>query len=143
MATTSPAVVHSFSTLPIANKLAFLDCMISKTPGTLVTDVFVKETNTGECMSYNSFAPHRYKTGVIRTLLNRAYKISHDWTSFNKEATRLKQMLTNKKFSMSIIDEELNKLATTKVEGTTAAIPSEPIKLFYCSQMSGNYNRKN
>ena len=43
-------------------KLAFLDCMISKTPGTLVTDVFVKETNTGECMSYNSFAPHRYKT---------------------------------------------------------------------------------
>ena len=103
---------------------------------------FVKETITGECISYESTASHRYKTGVIRTLLNRAYKISHDWTSFNKEATRLKQMLTNNNFPMALIDKELNNFVTTKLESTTATNYPEPIKLFYRSQLSGNYNKE-
>ena len=84
----------------------------------LVTDVFVNETDKEECMNYNSIVPHRYRTCVFRTLLNRAYKISHDWTPFNKEATRLKQMLANNNFPMALIDNELNKFVTTKVEGT-------------------------
>ena len=122
-------------------KLPYLGCKISKTPVTLVTNVFVQETNTGDCIHYNSIAPHRYKTGVIRTLLKRTYKISPDWTSFNKEATRLEQKLPKNDFPMSLIDEELNKFVNTKVEGTTAANLPEPIKLFYISQMSGNYEQ--
>ena len=51
-------------------------------------------------------------------------------------------MLTNNNFPMALIDKELNKFVTTKVEGTTAANSPEPIKLFYLSQMSGKYKKE-
>ena len=43
---------------------------------------------------------------------------------------------------MALIDKELNNFVTTKLESTTATNYPEPIKLFYRSQLSGNYNKE-
>ena len=51
-------------------------------------------------------------------------------------------MLTKYIISVSLIDEEPTKFLTTKVEGTTASNPPEPIKLVYLSQMLGNYKEE-
>ena len=96
-------------------------------------------------MNFNSIAHHRHKTGV-----NRSYSTEHirfattvQWTSFNNEATKLKQILTSINFPMSLTDEELNKFLAIKVEGAAAENPPELIKLLYRSQMSsGNYKQE-
>ena len=80
------------------NGLPFQDCTVMKTSHRLPTDIHVKETNTGECLNYYSFAPRRYKTGVIKTMLNRAYNMCSNWGMMHKEITRLKQMFINNKY---------------------------------------------
>ena len=44
--------------------IAFLDTLLSRTEDGLTTTVFRKETNTGECLNYESLCPKRYKTAV-------------------------------------------------------------------------------
>ena len=52
-------------------KLPFLDVLLSKSSDTYTTSVYHKETYIGLLMSYLSFCPHSYKTGLIRTLTDR------------------------------------------------------------------------
>ena len=51
--------------------------------------------NNEVTIDYLSESPKRYKTGVIPSLKNRAYKISSIWNIFNKEITRMKQVFIN------------------------------------------------
>lgn len=71
-------------------KLSFLDVLLERKNDTLQTSVHIKETNSGECMNYNSVAPEKYKLGVLKTFLNRAYSISSSWEVFNIEIERIK-----------------------------------------------------
>ena len=107
--------------------------------------VFVKATNTGECINYNSIAPERYKTGVIKTMLNRAYKICSSYESLHLEINRLKQLFTNNNFPMKLIDKEVDKFLSKKLcpnPPTTPATSPEPIALYYRNQMTSTYKQE-
>ena len=54
--------------------LAFLDILINFEKD-LTTSVYRKKTYTGLLTNYLSFTPFQYKIGLIRTLLDRTYKI--------------------------------------------------------------------
>ena len=43
------------------------------------TKVYVKPTNTGLLLHYQSHVDNRYKRSLITTMLDRAYRISSDW----------------------------------------------------------------
>ena len=124
-------------------KLPFSDSTIMKTSHRLLTVIHIKETNTDECLNYNSFVRHRYKTGVIKTMLNRAYKVCSNWDMMHKEIIMLKQMFTNNNYPMSLLDREVNKFLSSKLQpGNTSSAADrapEPTKLFYKSQMNSNY----
>ena len=62
--------------LSIDNKLPFLDVLVKSSNNIFETSVYVKETNSGECLKYESDAPEQYKISVITSFLNRAYKVS-------------------------------------------------------------------
>ena len=47
------------------------------------TKVYVKPTNTGLLLHYQSHVDIRYKRSLITTMLERAYRISSDWSYFS------------------------------------------------------------
>ena len=52
------------------------------------TKVYVKPTNTGLLLHYQSHVDNRYKRSLITTMLDRAYRISSDWSYFSQECDR-------------------------------------------------------
>jgi hypothetical protein len=86
--------------------LPFLDVLIERTEDhKLKTSVYTKTTNTGECMNYNSITTEQYKLAVVRTFLHRAYKISSSWELLHSEMQRIKQLLTNNNYPITIIEK--------------------------------------
>ena len=93
--------------IEINKKIAFLDVLIDRNDSNYNTSVFVKPTNSGECLSYDSLCTDRYKSGLIKCVLFRAFKICSSWLSFHAEVERIKQLLTNNNFPMKYIDKKL------------------------------------
>ena len=64
-------------------KLPFLDVLLSKQRSSnnecpCITSVFLeKQTYTGLRTNYFSFTSFQYKSGLIKTLIDRAYKINN------------------------------------------------------------------
>ena len=57
------------------NKLPFLDIYVDNTGPTVVTRVFRKKTFTGLLTCFFSFTSFSYKTGLVKTLVDRTLKI--------------------------------------------------------------------
>ena len=55
------------------------------------TKVYVKRTNSGLLLHYQSHVDNRYKKGLLRTMLDRTHRLSSSWTHFSDECDRLKR----------------------------------------------------
>ena len=104
-----------------------------------VSSVYVKETNNGDCLNYHSICPERYKTGVIKTLLFRAFHVSSNWDNFHIEVERIKQLLTNNNFPITIIDKTLKQFLNKKVPNKQPSPSSSNLTLYFQGQMCKNY----
>ena len=71
--------------LATQDKLPFLGMNIIKSGTKLETSVYKKPTNTGLLLHFDSHVDHRYKKGLLKTMINRAYKLSSTWKSFIDE----------------------------------------------------------
>jgi hypothetical protein len=120
-------------------QIPFLDVNIRRTQDSFSTSVHVKETSFGDCLNFNSLCPDRYKVGVAKALLHRGYHISSSWDLFHTEVTRIKQLLTNNNFPMTLIDRTINNFVKQKVLKNPSIIPKRQIQLFFQNQMSINY----
>ena len=78
------------------NRLPFLD------------DVFRKSTFTGPLLNFTSFTSYSYKLGLIRILIDRAYKINITWLGFHQETTKIRDFLLKNSFLAHIIDRTVN-----------------------------------
>ena len=50
-----------------------------------ITCVYCKKTFTGLLTNSLSFIPYSYKLGVIRSLVERAYKMNNTWLGFHED----------------------------------------------------------
>lgn len=123
-------------------QLAFLDVLVRKCGNMFSTSVFIKDTNQGDCINYNGLCPDKYKVSVIKTLLHRGFHVCSDWASFHLEINRLKQLLTNNNFPMSIIDSTVNNFLQNKVDNNQPVLTHTNIDLFYESQMHSGYKQE-
>ena len=81
--------VHSAKT-EVNHKLPFLDVLLDNSnPPSLVTSVFRKSTYTGLLANFFSFTPFPYKLGLIRTLVDRTFKINNTWIAFTTTSRNL------------------------------------------------------
>ena len=120
--------------------LNFLDVHLSRKTTKFVTEVHVKSTNDGGCINFDSICPNRYKTGVIKSFLHRAYMVSSTWEVFNVELKRIKQTLVNNNFPLSIIDKTIKEFLDKKNEKNKVAVENkQDVKLFFKAQMTQNY----
>ena len=125
----------------ICKKLPFLDVLLNRRSNQICTSVYTKPTNPGECLNYDSSCPERYKVSVVNSLLYRSYKLCSSWDSFHCEVLRVKQLLTNNNFPMSVIDKSINKFLNKIMNNNNSVTNVNSIKFYFHNQMSANYKQ--
>ena len=94
----------------VDNKLAFLDVLVNNNPLNLQTSVFrIKKTFTGLLTNYFSFTSFSYKMGLVRTLVDRVYKINNFWLGFHKDIKDLTLILHKNLFPVCMVEKVINR----------------------------------
>ena len=88
-------------------KLPFLDALLNNLG--IVTSVFHKKTYTGLLTNYFSFVPFSYKLGLVRTRVDRIFKINNTWAGFHLDINNLTKTLRKNSFSSSVIEYVVRK----------------------------------
>ena len=57
-------------------------------------DIYVKDTNSGLHINYNSYGPWHTKTAWIRALYDRAHKICSNVSLFQKQVARIRKVMS-------------------------------------------------
>ena len=82
----------------------FLDILVCNKPN-LVTSVYRKLTCTGLLTSFFSVTPSKYKIGHVKSLLDRCYKISNSWKSFDNDLESLTKNFNKIQFSTKLFNK--------------------------------------
>ena len=91
------------------HKLPFLDVLgYNNDPNSFLTRVNGKKTFTGLLTNYFSFTSYSYKVGLIRTLVDRAYKINNTWLGLHEDITKLMEILKRNLFPAHLIERVVN-----------------------------------
>ena len=78
--------------------MSFLDIKITRELNSFSTSVYCKPTFSGVFTNFDSFIPLSYKTGLIWSLLYRAFSL------FHQEILKLKDIFKRNGYSTSFID---------------------------------------
>ena len=109
------------------------------------TKVYVKPTNTGLLLHYQSHMDNRYKRSLITT--ERAYRISSDWSYFSKECDPLETVFLKLKYPRHLFNLAVKQFVDSKV-ADQQHIPStdtttHPIRVIpFKDQVSANVVKK-
>ena len=98
----------------VDKKIPFLDILLTSTNGSFQTGVNRKKTFSGLYTNFTSFIPLSDKTGLIKTLVDRAYKICHDSITFSRERNFIKKLLCRHNYPPRLIDGIINKYLRNK-----------------------------
>ena len=93
-------------------KLPFLDVLLENHSNQgIITSVFHKKTYTGLLTNCFSFVPFSYKLGLVRTLVDRIFKINNTWAGFHLDihVNNLTKMLRKNSFPSSVIENVVRK----------------------------------
>ena len=127
-------------------KLAFLDVLLDHSES-LVTSIYRKATFTGLMTNYFSFTPMKYKTGLVKCLVDRCYKINNTRLGFDNDLTKIFEFLQRNCFPKYI----LNKITKKFLDEKSSDKPSQTnkdeeniyyFKLPYLGKLSLTFQRK-
>ena len=125
----------------VDNKLAFLDVLVNNNPLNLQTSVFRKKTFTGLLTNYFSFTSFSYKMGLVKTLVDRVYKINNSWLGFHKDIKELTLILRKNLLPIRMLEKIINRYvsrATIRPSARCQAVSTCYLKLPYV----GCFNRE-
>jgi len=100
-------------------KLPFLGVEIVKHMSCLETKVYKKPTDTGLLLHYQSHVDVRYKQSLLKTVGNRAFKLSSNWQLFNQECERLSETSSQLHYPVPLLQSTIIDFVTctAKVSG--------------------------
>ncbi|XP_068735295.1 uncharacterized protein [Montipora capricornis] len=99
------------------DKLTFLGVEIVKHMSRLQTKVYKKPTDTGLLLNYQSHVDVRYKQSLLKTMLNRAFKLSSNWQLFHLECERLTETFPWLHYPVALLQSASRDFVTAKVSG--------------------------
>ncbi len=102
--------------LEIDGVLPFLGTTLINKNGRLETKVYIKPTNTGLMLHYDSHVDVKYKKSLVLTMLNRAFRLSSSWKLFTEECERLKKTFVRLRYPISLLDNIITKYTAQKRE---------------------------
>ena len=92
----------------VNHKLPFFDVLIDNNdPNFSLTRVYLKKTFTGLLTNYFSFTSYSYKVVLVKTLVDRAYKINNIWLGFHEDITKLMDILRKNLFPAAHLSKRL------------------------------------
>ena len=78
-------------------------------PNASLTSIYRKKTFTGLLTNYFSFTSYSYKVGLIKTLVDRAYKINNIWLGFHEDINKIPDILKKNLFPAHSIEKIINR----------------------------------
>ena len=95
--------------------LSFLGIqLINKSPN-IETKVYVKPTSTGLLLHYQSHVDSRYKSSLITTMQQRAWRISSSWQHFTDECERLEIMFCKLKYPQHMVKTTIRRFTSSRI----------------------------
>jgi len=113
--------------------LPFSDVLINNNnPNSLLTSVYRKTTFAGLLTNYFSFISYSYKVGLIRSLVDRAYKINNTWPGLHEDIIKLMDILKKNLFLAYLIERVVNRYVTRTLSNHSprVSLPSSPTFYF-------------
>ena len=111
--------------------LAFLDiCINNKDPSSLLTSVHRKGTFTGLLTNFFGFTSFSYKIGLIRTLVDRAYKINNSLAKFNDDGKKLYYIFKKNQYPEGLLNKVV-KSYLDKVHNSNNSTPPKDTTVIY------------
>ena len=96
--------------------LPFLGMQLLNSAPHIETKVYIKPTNTGLLLHCQSHVDMRYKRGLLKTMLGRAYCLSSCWSYFSEECDRLRAVFSWLKYPQHLINSTVRSFVASKVE---------------------------
>ena len=100
-------------------KLPFLGMEIIRNGTRLDRKAYRKPTDTGLLLHYHSHVHIKYKHSLLKTMLNRAFKLSSNWQFFHQECERLRVIFTRLHYPESLIQNTIKVFVEMKATGNT------------------------
>ena len=129
-------------------KLPFVGTELLNHTPRIETKVYVKPTNTGLILHYQSHVDNRYKRSLLTTMLDRAHRLSSSWVYFSEECDRLKNVFAHLKYPERLINSTINTFLHSRiVDQQPPQTPKEPraivrVVIPFKDQESANYVKK-
>ena len=95
--------------------------------------MYVEPTNTGLLLHYKSHV-YRYKRGFLKTMLDRAFRLSSNWHYFSEERDRLKLLFSRLKYAHKLVNFTISRFVAAKASNQPVSSPtvsdrSDPIRV--------------
>ena len=87
------------------NSISFLDIKINRDNNRFLTSVYRKPTFSGVFTNFDSYIPLSYKSGLISSLLYRAFKLCSNFEIFHQEIIFLKDIFKRNGYPSNFIDK--------------------------------------
>ena len=115
-------------TMEIENNrtLPFLGIQLLSKSTHVETKVYVKPTNSGLLLHYKGHVHgDRYKRGLLKTMLDRAFRLSSNWAYFSEECDRLKLLFSRLKHPDKLINSTITRFIAIKATEQPVPSPTE------------------
>ena len=91
----------------------------------------------GLLLHYKSQVDDRYKRGLLKTMLDRPFRLSSNWHYFSEEFDRLKLVFSRLKYPEKFANAAISQFVAAKASDQPVSSPavsdrSDPIRIFYC-----------
>ena len=126
-------------------KLPFFGTKLLNHAPRIETEIYVKQTNTGLLLHYQSHVDSRYKRSLLTTMLDRAHRLSSSWAYFSEECDHLKNVFAHLKYPKRLINSTMNTFLHLRiVDQQPPQTPKEPraivrVVIPFKDQESANY----
>lgn len=88
--------------------ISFLDVFLTRSNNKIVTSVFRKDTHSHRYLNFNSHCSLQNKKSVIKTLVNRAIRLTNDHDKFNSEMKYLQEVLLENNYHKELVQQTIH-----------------------------------
>ena len=108
--------------IEVDGKLPFLGAELIRKDDRLESKVYIKPTNTGLLLHFDSNVDMNYKKALV-TMLNRAFQLSSTWKYFTEECERLREVFVRLRYPPCLLDSIFSRFINKKHQTTTESAP--------------------
>ena len=102
-----------------------MSSLTNKDPCSLLTSVHRKKTFSGLLTNFFSFASYSYKIGLIRTLVDRAYKVNNTLVTFNDDVIKRLHIFKMNQYPESLINRVVKSYLNNPQNSNSSASPTD------------------